>query len=253
MERNLTSEAIVLTHRKWGDLHRLVTLLSPDLGLCTAVVYGARKGKLAGGIEPGTMGTYYLYHNRTRKEYTLVDVDPQHTIEHIRDDLPRFYCLQAMIEMAMRMHGGDFSSLYHVLGTFLILLESGQHNTRQILIQYIWRFIGILGLEPDLTTCPVCSTHYEKSEVLSFHTGLHTPCCRQCGDVDFESYEFVLGPGARKYLLLTQALGEIDAVQLTLSETAAKRMIRYMVRYITNILGNPLKTLSGGVLLDALL
>ena len=30
MERNITSEAIVLKSRRWGELHRRITLLSPS-------------------------------------------------------------------------------------------------------------------------------------------------------------------------------------------------------------------------------
>ncbi|HLW22393.1 MAG TPA: DNA repair protein RecO [Sphaerochaetaceae bacterium] len=253
MERNLTSDAIVLTHRRWGDLHRLVTLLSPDLGIFEAVAYGARKGKLAGGIEIGTLGTVYLYHNRTRGDYTLVDVDPEHTVERIRDDLPRLYTAQTMTEMALRMHGGDFEQLYRELGSALILLESGEADPRLILIQYIWRFISIMGLESELASCPICSNEYGEQEILSFNTGLHTPCCARCGDVDSTSYELALGPGARRYLTLTRTLDVQEAVSVQLSETAAIRLGRYMIRYVTNILGGPLKTLSGGVLMEVLM
>ncbi len=253
MERNLTSDAIVLTHRRWGDLHRLVTLLSPELGIFDAVAYGARKGKLAGGIEPGTLGTVYLYHNPTRKEYSLVDVQPLYTVEHIRDDLPRLYAGQTMTELALRMHGGDYAKLYEELGSALILLESGEADTRLILIQYIWRFIAIMGLDPDMAYCPICSAAYGDQEILSFNTGLHTPCCAHCGDVDSESYELALGPGARRYLTLTRTLAACEAVTVQLSETAAIRLGRYMIRYVTNILGGPLKTLSGGVLMEVLM
>ena len=71
MEKNLTCQAIVLANKKWGDLHRLVTLISPTLGLFE-VVYGARKGN-GGWIEPFSMGTFFLYSNRPRRGYTLKD------------------------------------------------------------------------------------------------------------------------------------------------------------------------------------
>ena len=253
MERSLTSEAIVLTHKRWGDLHRLVTALSPELGVFDAVAYGARKGKLAGGIEPGTIGTLYLYHNRQRKEYSLVDVDPEHTMERIHDDLPRLYTAHAMIEMALRMHGGDFVLLYQVLGSALILLQDSVSDPRLILIQFVWRFIQVMGLQSDLHACPGCSTDYSDDEILSFSTQLHSPCCSRCADVAQEELAYALGPGGRRYLVFTRDLTFQEALSVRLSETAADRMVRYMIQYAVTILGGPLRTLSGGVLMEVLL
>jgi hypothetical protein len=70
--------------------------------------------------------------------------------------------------------------------------------------------------------------------------------------VDTEGFELAMGPGARRYLLLTKGLEESDSVSIELSETATLRMIRYLMRYVTNILGQPLSSLSGGVLMEAL-
>jgi DNA repair protein RecO (recombination protein O) len=253
MERNLTSSAIVLTHRRWGDLHRLVTLLSADLGVFTAVAYGARKGKLAGGIEPGTIGNCFLYRNPTRNEYTLTDVDVIFSVDAIREDLRRLYAAHVMIEIAMRMHGGDYAALYQTLGTSLMLLQSPEVAPHLDLIQYIWRWISIMGLESDLTVCPICSTAYADDEILSFHAGMHTPCCAQCGTVDSSDFVYALGPGGRRYLAYTRTLAEADAVLVPLSETASARMLRYMIRYAETILGSSLKSLSGGISLSVLL
>jgi DNA repair protein RecO (recombination protein O) len=252
MERNLRIDAIVLSSRKWGELHRMVTLLSGELGLCDAVAYGARKGKLAGALELGTIGTFYLYHNPTKHEYSIKDAEPRHTNDPIRGDLLRLYISQALVEMAMRMHGGDYEALYRVLGGFLVLLDQSCVDPRLVFIQYIWKFIVIMGLEPDLISCPICGTPYNDKERLSFNTGLHTPCCGDCGDVDSEGFEYALGPGGRRYLLYTQGLSESDAVVVPLSVPATIRMARYMVRYVTNILGRPLSSLSGGILMEAL-
>ncbi len=252
MERNLRIEAIVLANKRWGELHRRVTMLAPDLGVFEAVAYGARKGKLAGGIEVGTIGTFFVYHDRAKGEYSITDVEPIISHGLLHSDLTRLYIFHAMIEMAMRMHGGDYSVLYRVMGSFLLLLDEQEVDPRLVLIQYCWRFIEIMGLDPNLENCPICSMVYDQSEILSFNTGLHTPCCQQCGDVDIEGFELALGPGGRRYLIYSRPLSEADAISVVMSETATIRMVRYMVRYVTNILGQPLSSLSGGILMEAL-
>ena len=83
---------------------------------------------------------------------------------------------------------------------FLVLLDQSCVDPRLVFIQYIWKFIVIMGLEPDLISCPICGTPYNDKERLSFNTGLHTPCCGDCGDVDSEGFEYALGPGGRRYL-----------------------------------------------------
>lgn len=252
MERNLRIDAIVLTNRRWGELHRRVTLLSSELGIFDAIVYGARKGKLAGGIEPCTIGTFFLYHNPAKGAYSITDIEPLEQRGTVRTDLIRLYTAHALVEMAMQMHGGDFSALYRVMGSFIMLLDEPEVDPKYVLIHYIWKFIGIMGLDPDLHACPICATVYGEEESLSFNTGLHTPCCFRCGDVDTEGFELVLGPGARRYLLFTRDLSESDSVSVAMSETATIRMVRYMIRYVTNILGYPLRSLSGGILMEAL-
>lgn len=252
MERNLTTDVIVLASRRWGELHRLVTLLSPSIGVFDAVVYGARKGKLAAGMELCSIGTCFLYHNRVRKEYSVVDIELLFDPTPIKEDLVGVYVAHAMAELAMRMHGGDFRELFDLLSEHVRALGGREADPRRVLIQFIWRFVGIMGLEPDLGRCPVCSKVYGERDVLSFHTAMHTPCCTECADIDPEGFELALGPGARRYLELTRTLGGRGAIEVPLSETATQRLFRYMVRYVTNILGSPLRSLSGGVLMEAL-
>lgn len=243
MEKNLTCQAIVLANKKWGDLHRLVTLLSPTLGLFDAVVYGGRKGKLAGGIEPFSMGTFYLYSNRPKKGYTLKDVDLIASKGTIKGALERLYIGHALCEIVIRMHGGDYDELFHLMTTSFELLDDPVIDEKRILILFIVRFIRIMGLEGDLEQCPQCGREYQEEELLSFNRTLNSPCCHACGDVGGD-VAWVLGPGARRYLLFIHAMGEREAVLVPLSETATIRLVRYMLRYLTTILGSPLKGLN---------
>ena len=45
MDRNYTTEAVVLKTRRFGDFHKSVTILSPERGIINAVAHGAYKGK----------------------------------------------------------------------------------------------------------------------------------------------------------------------------------------------------------------
>jgi DNA repair protein RecO (recombination protein O) len=249
MERNLTVSAVVLRSRRWGDLHRMVTLACAELGIIDALAYGARKGKLAGRIDLFLVGVFFLYHNPVRGDYTIVDVDPKVGSEHIRADLRWMYIASFMAELVLKMHGGDSQVLFDLVSRSFALLDTQETGTADtILIQFIWRLIEITGLAPDLVACPLCEKPYGAEEALSFNTAMHAPCCAACADVDVTNGEMGLGPGARRYLLYTAGMVLDDAVGVQLSATATDRIRIYMLRYASIIAGGALKTLGGSLL-----
>ena len=249
MERNLTISAVVLRSRRWGDLHRMVTLASAELGIIDALAYGARKGKLAGRIDLFIVGIFFLYHNPVRGDYTIVDVEPAVVSEGIRADLRRMYIASFMAELVLKMHGGDSPVLFNLISQSFALLDSQAMGTADtILIQFIWRLIDISGLAPDMVACPICEKPYGTEEMLSFNTAMHAPCCAACADVDVVNNEMALGPGARRYLLHTAGLGLEEAVGVSLSLTATDRIRLYMLRYASIIAGGGLKSLGGSLL-----
>ena len=249
MERNLTTSAIVLRSRRWGDLHRRITIISAELGIVDVLAYGARKGKLSGRIDQFLHGRFYLYHNPVRGDYSVIDVEPIVSGDRIRNDLKRTYAASVMAELILKMNGGDYVSLFALLASAFALLdrEDGAAVDR-IVIQFIWKLVEISGIAPNLLNCPVCDKRYLDDEVLFFNTAIHAPCCRLCSDVDAQSGEMALGPGARKYLVFTNGLPISDAVRVPLSDAANERIKLYMLRYASIAAGGGLKTLSGGLL-----
>jgi len=249
MERNITVTAVVLRSRRWGDLNRRLTLITPELGVIEALAYGARKGKLAGRIEVFLHGRFYLYHNPVRGDYSIVDVEPLDMADHIRGDLGCMYAASFMSELVMKMDGGDFSAMYALLSETLRLLdEGGKEVLDRLIIQFIWQMIGISGLAPDLLVCPICDRIYTEDEMLDFNIAIHAPCCSACSDVDVQSREMALGSGARRYLVYTSGMPIADAVQVTLNTVASTRIKRYMLKYASITAGGDLKTLAVNLL-----
>ncbi|MFA5571180.1 MAG: DNA repair protein RecO [Sphaerochaetaceae bacterium] len=248
MERNRREKGIVLAQRNWGDLHRLITLLSPQLGIIDVVAYGARKGKHAGGIEPFTCGTFFLYENRVKKSYSLSDVEVELSPSLMKEDLLRRYISSAIGEMTLLFHGGDYQAIYDLLIETLMLFEHDDVASQRLFIQYVIRLIEIMGILDDVTHCPVCNNPYSDDEVLSFNTSLNTPCCLKCSDITQEVNQLLLGSGMRRYIQFTRTLALSEAVQVEISQRATERLFRYMVGYVTTIIQRPLKSFSGGIL-----
>ncbi len=244
MERNITTLAVVLQSRRWGELHRKVTLLTPELGIIDVLVYGARKGRQAGKTERFLTGRFFLYYNPVRQEYSLVDVEPLTSHEALGEDIRRIWAASFCVELAIRTGGGESLLMFLLLTQALDLLSDGTIVDR-VLIQYVWKLLHIAGNAADLDSCPVCDRTYEPTEILGFSMSLLAPCCRGCAG---ESDEMILPPGARRYLALTEKMEIADAVSVELSEAAQQRIKTYMLRYASLFAGGGLKTLSAGVL-----
>lgn len=243
MRRNITTEAIVLQSRRYLDLHRTLSLFSADFGTIYVVAFGARKGKFAGKIEQFSSGLFHLYHNPVRNQYSLVDVEGDNDGTNIRDNLNATYHAAFMAEVTLKIARGESQAHFLLLKEAYAALQA-RRNTDLVLIQYLWRFIAVAGLAPDLHYCPICEKSYQSDEVLYFNNALLSPCCQQCQDGDLSNKQLLLGPGGRRYLQFTSELLFAHAIEVELSEVATKRMKRYFVRYVATIGALELKSLT---------
>lgn len=249
LERNIESDCIVLTSKKWGAMHKRVTLLSKELGLFDAIIYGGQKGKLSSASESCTPLHAYLYYVRSKEEYTLKDVTISYDIDNIKGDLTRHYTSQACVEIILKMHGGDYSELYDLLLSSILLLNEIDVTPMNVLIQYMYRVIGIMGLMSDLHICSLCDNPYKEEEIVYVHPIQNIFCCTRCFDEASEPYKVRFSPGMMRYLRFTHHLSIQEAVKVVLSEAATKKIVYALVDYMNIILGYSLKSLMKSFLL----
>ena len=249
MERNIRTEAIILSSRRMGDLHRSVTLLSPNLGILQAAAFGAQKGnsKLSGWVEPYVSGTFNLYYNPVKQHYKIVDIDSCEFREFLRLDIYAYYLASFWSELIVKTYagGGEYNDLYNLILDSLSILEVGREAyNHNLLVQSIWRFLMIIGYAPELQNCPECGKSLDNSETLGFDAGSNAFLCSKCGNYE----ELVIYQGARKYLLYTQELSVKDAVAVHLSTKAMDSLKNVLTSIVSHVVGGPLKTLQSSIL-----
>ena len=245
VERNITTMGIVLSSQRSGGLNRKLRILTVDYGIVEVVSYGAQKSQKAVKAELCTDGNFFLYFNPVKKTYALSDVQVLSLHESLRQDLALNYASLFFCEMVLKTNGGDYGLVYSLLSKALDLLEDSTKERNQVLIQFIWKLIDICGLKSDLSCCPLCDHPYEKDEILGFSFPLTAPCCINCATV---KDDFLLTPGARRYLALTSTMDYQTAVDVPLSPIAQRRIKLYLLRYASIICGGSLKTLEGSIL-----
>ena len=240
MERSIQTQAIVVKTTKVGEMHKLLTLLSPDLGLVSVMIYGGRKGKKTALAPLFSVGTFQLYHNPVRNEYSLEEAVSSFIPEAIMQDLLCTYAASLFCEIVTKTSSDEPKPIFETLKSALLALENNPQNAKCVIISFIWKFLQISGLAPDLQYCPVCERKFEEDETLLFAKSLTSPACKNCADSDY----LVLPPGARRYLRYTQIMDFESAVAVQLNPPAQTRILSYMLKWIKLQVNAPLKTLE---------
>lgn len=249
MDRSVKTQAIVIRTARYGELHKIVTLLSPELGTVSAIVYGGRKGKRTALAPLFSVGTFQLYNNPIKKEYSIEEGVLSFVPTSIADDLERTYTASLMCELVTKTPSDDPKPVFELLKAALLYLETSTNpanpddadsNSKRAVIAFVWKLLQISGLAPDLEYCPSCDRRYEENETLAFSSSILAPTCKECGD----SEDLILPPGARRYLRYTQPMEYGNAVDVKLNPAAETRILNYMTKWIRLHVNAPIKTLE---------
>lgn len=156
------TQAIVLRQRKLGEADKIVTLFSAHLGKLDAVAKGVRrtKSRLAGHLEPLTLGSYLLAEGRELDIITQAE-----TIDAfvgLRDDLDRLgrglYCAELVERLMPERSEG--AAVYALLKDALDRLAASQGA--DIAVRFFeMHLLEQLGYRPALDSCAVCSQPLE--------------------------------------------------------------------------------------------
>ena len=161
-KRQYKTDAIVLRQRKLGEADKIVTLYTSHYGKVDAEAKGVRrtKSRLAGHLEPLTVGSYMLAEGRELDIVTqaeTVEAFPQ-----LRTDLERLsrglYCAELVDRLTPeRSEGGP---IYRNLEGALRLLD--REESLDIVVRYFeLRLLDELGYRPLLERCAVCGKALE--------------------------------------------------------------------------------------------
>ncbi|MGM0432183.1 MAG: DNA repair protein RecO [Spirochaetota bacterium] len=248
MKRSLDCDGIILHSSRSGEMHKLIRLLSPELGLVSATAFGARKSgsKLSGLAEPFVAGHLFLYYNPVRGQYKIEDIKAEVFHEGLRNDLSRLYAASFFAELIIQTYGGneDAQEMYTLLLGLLSAIEQKQELV-YIIIQGSWRFLRLLGLTPDLEYCVNCGRPLtdKKSRLHMSDHGLWCLQCMPSGDS-----RYLLGIAERKFLHHSTQLPLQRGLQVKLPAQTAASLKQAVIGYIDAITDGRLKTIRSGLL-----
>lgn len=250
MGRNLTSEAIVLKTHRIGEIHKSVTFLTPSFGIINAIAHGAYKGrsKLGGLTDPFNVSLFYLYYEPVKKTYKITDAEPRKMLDGIRKNLKKLYTASLWAETVMKTFAGGerFEPIFSLLSECLHVLDyCPEEKIDEIIVQFLYRYLSLIGYMPALERCGICSHTFKSGEAL-YIDSLGVLACSNCS----RSKQTTLSPGAVRYLRHTSKLPVESTLHTSLEAVALSGARTCLLAIVQHIIEQPLKSLasSGGLL-----
>lgn len=250
MNRNLRTDSIILRSRRIGELHKGLTILTRLYGIIDAIAYGAGKGKskLVGMVDPFSLLYLYLYYDPVKDNYKISDIEQKRIFPDIRSELGKFYIASFWSELILRSFsgGGESELIYPLLaGSLAELNRADKAGQTLILIQFVWRYLGIAGFRPDPDYCGRCDRMFSNSEQIWFGEKDNQFMCNECRtEVDMLKFS----SGGLKYLRHTVKLDLDKSMRIGLDPESADTLKRIMLGMIQGIVEYPLNTLKNGLI-----
>ena len=222
-----------------------MTFLSPSFGLVRAMAYGA--AKTTSRLRLATLlfihADLRLYRDPVKDQYKITEVTCRDDFGGIRASVSRYFAASLWAEVVLRSPGAaEPADLYALLlGCLLALHGSDQDAQRALSVQFIWRYLGHSGLQPDLHVCAACDRALAASVpgYLSERYGdIRCAACSAPADPAFS-------PGARAYLSHTEQLTPGRAAAVRLQDD--RGLANVMYRMVQRALDTPLTALQSGV------
>lgn len=249
MNRSRQLRAAILRIVPFGETHASVDLLTAEEGLVPAVAWGlgARRSSLRGRVVPFARGTVWLYRDPRQERAKITDMQVDRYALSASEDLGRYYHASLWAEIASRSlaAGGDpgaadGADAWHLMDEALDLLEVREVEVKRISLLFLWRYLGLLGVQADPDSSVVTGRPFREGETRYFDR-------REGGFVGVTrapAGAAALGAGAAR--LLARALSEplSDLVRIDIGDGEQRALFAALIGAIEEAIGRDLNTVK---------
>ena len=245
MKRIQRTELIVLKSEKSGENHRLVTMFTENLGLIRALAFGAAgsKSRMRATTTPFCQSEGELYHDPVKDLWRITHLNGKNLYDGIRENLKKFYTVSFLGEIILKTYGGGDDRVYKLFSKTIDLIDRANcdREIEKLLILYLWRYLWMNGVLPDLGECSSCGRDILRGESV-FYKGDGLFCCASCLSGSFEE----LNQDAIEYLYKTSTMTYEIAIPEPIDETTLFKIKKCLILIVQALVEYPLKTLKSG-------
>lgn len=231
MQRNLVTLATVISIKPLGENNASVCVLTQSQGILYVTLYGGPKSRLKSLVSTWNTGTMYL--SLSKGIYKISDFDVKSYHLTFREDIYKSCAASLAAEIAMKTHcAGNNERCWALVNGFLNGLEicSEQAELNSGLMRFLWRYLELLGIQPESGLCCHCGNVMEKGgEYVPSENGFICSSCNHRSGTFFVNAEGLffltgisrLSPKEASALVLSpQALGQVKTLIFYLIESA---------------------------------
>lgn len=253
-ERNKCTQAVILTVREQGENNRAVCALSPELGIFNALLYGGPKSRLRSQVQPFNAGKIWLYEDEVKHSKKITDFDSKEFHIAFRSDIYKIYAANLAGELVLKTKcAGENSKAFTLLKAFLNGIDSSSEiEARLGTIRFLWRYLALLGVQPDVHQCCECGKNLLKEKRKSFYSEYSSGfICEDC----YQSYREALEKSSGLIETDSQALSYLMAIneftpgsvrRIKINAESAYKMKKAVFHILETSAGSKLNTLKTG-------
>lgn len=162
MNRTTSNNAIILSLKTLGENNFSVTILSKEQGIVYGTLYGGPKSKLKSLVSQWNSGIIYLYENQEKNQIKISDFDVKKFHSSFSENLFKSFAASLVAEIAIKTRcGGSNLQTFELVSGFFDGMElADEAQSRVGLIRFLWRYLEILGVQPDSSSCIFCGKSF---------------------------------------------------------------------------------------------
>ncbi len=240
--------------KEQGENNRLVTLLTPK-GIIYATLYGGAKSKMRSLVQQFNSGTIWLYEDNIKKSTKINDFDVKNSHLTIRENLFKLWAANLAIELIIKTHcAGEEENSFILLNALLDGMDlCNEENARLGFLRFLWRYLRLLGVQPSVKECAVCSKSFSKMEcdeerIANYIELFNGFVCKDCSyaieEKNILPYEIDLE--GLEYLSAINDLSPKQVRLMTLKKTSAYSIKHILYQLIEKAAGCKLHSLESG-------
>lgn len=187
MNRSISTPAIVLSLKPSGENNSIVTLLTEASGITYATLYGGPKSKMKSLVAQWNSGIIYLYDNQEKNQIKINDFDVKNYHSSFAQNLYKSFAASLVAEIAIKSRcAGSNAECFKLVSGFFDGMELCTEEQSKVgLVRFLWRYISLLGIQPDSSICCKCGTAFLERkfapESESYYNNIENDfVCNQC-------------------------------------------------------------------------
>ena len=230
-----------------GEIHSQVSLLTPDAGLIRATAHGLRgvKSSLRSKCQTYSLINAFLFEDSQKQRFKLSDAEVVEDFFALRENLAALYHAAALAEILLRtpLEPDDTwaFSLYLLALEGLSARRGSAAAIPLISLQFLWRYLGFTGYQPDPGRCMASGTLLESNEPTHYRASLGGFVSSHYND----GTAALIPAGAMAWLRHTNRQDFEAACQVGLSPEGRTALLRLFFDLVSDLLGGRLHSLQG--------